>query len=64
MNTFYYFEGSIYETMEEANFAARNYNIKKIDKIQTNKSFAEFEKAFDEAQAEGNSDFDSIEWAK
>lgn len=64
MNTFYYFEGRIFETKEDAEFAARNYTNKKIDEIETAKSFAEFENAFDESKEQGESDLDAIEWAK
>lgn len=64
MNKYFYFEGNVYETREQANNAARNYNIKRIDEIETNKSFEDFENEFDKAKAEGNSDLDSIEWAK
>lgn len=64
MSTFYYFEGRIFETKENAEFAARNYTTKQIDKIETEKSFDEFENAFDELKEQGNSDLDAIEWAK
>lgn len=64
MNTFYYFEGNIYETIGAAEYAARNYNIKRIDSIKTEKSFDEFETAFEEVKKECSSDVDAIEWAK
>lgn len=64
MNTFYYFEGRIFETKENAEQVARNYTSKKIDEIETEKTFDEFENAFDELKEQGNSDLDAIEWAK
>ena len=64
MNTFYYFEGRIFETKEQVEENAKNYNCKKFDEIETLKSFDEFENEFDNLKAEGNSDLDSIEWAK
>lgn len=64
MNTFYYFEGKIYETVEAVENATKNYSNKKYDEIETTKSFEEFEEEFDNVKAEGNSDLDAIEWAK
>lgn len=64
MNKFYYFEGEIYETLELVQNATKNYTCKKIDEIETSKSFDEFEEAYEDARAEGNSSLDSIEWAK
>ena len=64
MNTFYFFEGRVYETLEQVQSATKDYASKKFDEIETSKSFDEFEDAYDEARAEGNSCLDSIEWAK
>jgi hypothetical protein len=64
MNTFYHFEGRIYETLEEVTKATKNYTTKKYDEIETEKSFDEFDTEFDKLRAEGNSIADSIEWAK
>ncbi len=64
MNTFYYFEGRIFETEEKAMNFAKNYNCKKLDKIQTEKGWEEFEAEFDKVKEEGNSDLDAIEWAR
>lgn len=64
MNTFYYFEGRIYETLEDVEKAARNYNCKRYDEIKTVKSWDEFDRAFDEEKMNGSSDEDAIEWAR
>ena len=64
MNTFYFFEGNIYKTKEQAEKAAKDYNIKRIDEIKTTKTFDEFETEYEKAREEGNSCLDSIEWAK
>ena len=64
MNTFYYFEGRIFETEEKAMNFTKNYNNKKLDKIQTEKSWDDFENEFDKAKEDGNSDLDAIEWAR
>ena len=63
MNKFYHFEGRIYETIEEVEKATQNYSCKKYDTFQTEKSFDEFENAYDRLRAEGNSIADSIDWA-
>lgn len=64
MNTFYYFEGTVYETLEQVEFAAKNYKNKQYDEIKTTKSFNEFDDAFYNAKKDGDSDLDAIEWAK
>ena len=64
MNTFFYFEGRIFKTEEAVKKATQNYNCKRFDIIETNKSFEEFEDEFIKAREEGNSDLDSIEWAR
>lgn len=64
MNTFYYFEGRIYETLDEVKNATKNYINKRFDEFETSKSFDEFEDEYDKCKAEGNSDLDAIEWAK
>lgn len=64
MNTFYYFEGNIYETEQTVIAATKDYTNKKYDEIRTSKSFEEFETAYEEAIEEGNSSLDAIEWAK
>lgn len=65
MNTFYYFEGRIFETREKAEAEKKRTGYHtSIDEIKTNKSFDEFDDAFDELKAEGNSDLDSIEGAR
>ena len=56
MNTFY-FDDKTERIVEEK--PANSYT-----EIKTSKSFEEFDLAFDEARAEGNSILDSIEWAK
>ena len=64
MNTFYYFEGRIYKTLEEVKNATKNYACKKYDEISTEKSFNDFDDEFDKLRGEGNSIYDAIEWAK
>lgn len=64
MNTFYYFEGRIFETVEEVENATRNYTNKRYDEINTEKSWDEFGRAFDEEKMNGCSDGDAIEWAR
>lgn len=64
MNTFYYFEGRVFETQEEVEAVAKNYVNQKYDEILSEKSFDDFEDDFDKLKAEGNSDLDAIEWAK
>ena len=64
MNKFYYFEGGIFETVEQVENVTKNYRNKKYDEIETSKSFEEFENEFDKAKEEGNSDLDAIEWAR
>ena len=64
MNTFYHFEGRIFETVEEVENATKNYTNKKYDEIKTEKSFDEFDAEFDKLRGEGNSIDDAIEWAK
>lgn len=64
MNTFYFFEGNIYETREAVEAAVKNYLNKKYDEINTSKSFDEFEAEYDKAREEGNSCLDAIEWAR
>lgn len=64
MNKFYYFEGRIFETVEQVENATKNYRNKKYDEIETSKYFAEFENEFDKAKEECNSDLDAIEWAR
>lgn len=64
MNTFYYFEGRVFETKEAVEAVAKDYTNKKYDVIETEKSFDEFEDEFDKLKSEGNSDLDAIKWAK
>ena len=64
MNTFYYFEGRTFETKEQALEATKDYINKNIEEIKTTRSFNDFDAEFDKLKAEGNSDFDAIEWAK
>ena len=64
MNTFYYFEGRIFETVKQVENATKNYRNKKYDEIETMKSFDEFEENYDKLKKDGNSDLDAIEWAK
>ena len=64
MNTFYYFEGRIFETVKQVENATKNYRNKKYDEIETMKSFDEFEENYDKLKKDGNSDWDAIEWAK
>ena len=64
MNKFYYFEGRIFETVEQVENATKNYRNKKYDEIETIKFFSEFENTFDELKEQGESDLDAIEWAK
>lgn len=64
MNTFYYFEGTIYETLDRVIKATKNYVNKKYDIIETNKDFNSFEDTFDKLRKEGNSVLDSLELAK
>lgn len=64
MNKYFYFEGNVFETREQAELLAKNYNIKRITEIETDKNFEDFENAFDEAKQDGNSDFVAIEFAK
>ena len=64
MNTFYYFEGRIFETENEVKKATENYTNKKYDEIKSEKSFDDFDAEFDKLKADGNSDYDAIEWAK
>lgn len=64
MNTFYFFEGNIYETKDQAERAAQHYSIKRIDSVQTIKPFIDFILDYEKARDEGNSCADSIEWAK
>ena len=64
MNKFYYFEGRIFETVEQVENVTKNYRNKKYYEIETSKSFEEFENEFDKAKEEGNSDLDAIEWAR
>ncbi len=67
MNTFYYFEGRIFETLESAQSTKKSmgsYGFTSIDKIETNKTFEEFENEFDKCKKDGDSDLDAIEWAK
>lgn len=64
MNTFYFFENDIYETKEQAEFAAKDFRIKHIDEIETNKDFNTFYNDYRVYREEGNSCLDSIEWAK
>lgn len=64
MNTFYYFEGRVYETLEEVQNATKNYICKRFDEIETMNTFEQFENEFHKLKEEGNSDLDAIEWAK
>lgn len=64
MNTFYFFENDIYEKKEQAEKAARNFKIKHIDEIETDKDFNTFYNDYRACREEGNSCLDSIEWAK
>lgn len=64
MNKFYYFEGRIFETVEQVENATKNYINKKYDEIETSKSFDEFEEDYDKLKEDGNSDLDAIECAK
>lgn len=64
MNKFYYFEGRIFETKEQAESVTKNYVTKILDEIETEKSFEEFETIFDELKEQGESDADAIEMAK
>jgi len=63
MNTFYHFEGRIYEKIENVEKATENYRNKNYDEIKTEKSFDEFENAYERLRAEGNSIMDSIDFA-
>ena len=63
-NTFYYFEGRIFETLEEVQKATENYVNKKFDEIETEKDFNEFSANYEENKQAGESDFDAIEWAR
>lgn len=63
MNKFYHFEGRIYEKIENVEKATENYRNKKYDEIKTEKSFDEFENAYERLRAEGNSIMDSIDFA-
>ena len=64
MNTFFYFEGRIFETEEAVKTATKDYMTKNYMVIETNKSFDIFEDEFDKCKEEGDSDLDAIEWAK
>lgn len=64
MTKVFYFEGRIFETEQAVQAYAKNYNNQNYDVIETNKSYDDFEDAFDNAKSEGCSDLDAIEWAK
>ena len=64
MNTFYHFEGRVFETEELAKVATKDYVSKKIDIIETDKDFDKFYECFTNCRFEGNSIADSIDWAK
>lgn len=64
MNTFYYYESEIYKTVEEVENATKNHICKRYDIIETSKSYDEFVEEFEELKAQGNSDLDSIEFAR
>ena len=67
MNTFYYFEGKIFETYDKALHIKESmgrYGFNKIDKIETRKDFDTFEDIFDMLKQQGESDFNAIELAK
>lgn len=64
MTNFFYFEGRIFEKEEDVKSYVKNFTCKKYDIIKSDKSFDEFEDAFDKAKAEGCSDFDALEWSK
>ena len=64
MNTFYYFEGSIFESVEDVKNATKNYSNKIYEEIETSKAFDEFEEEFEKCKNEGESDLDAIEWSK
>ena len=64
MNTFYHFEGVIYETLEGVISATKNYTNKSYDVIETDKNFDLFYDEFYTLRASGNSIIDSIELAK
>lgn len=65
MNTYFYFEGRIFETLHEVqDFRRKNCPNGRIDEIYTSKDFEEFENEFNKAKEEGNSDLDAIELAK
>ena len=64
MNTFYHFEGRIFETLDEVVNATKNYTSKKFDEIKTDKPFSKFDEEFDKLRSEGCDIVDSIELAK
>lgn len=63
MNTFYFLESNIYETIKQVEYATKNYTCKYYDEFKTNKSYDEIERAYDECRANGGSCIDFIEWA-
>ena len=65
MNTYFYMEGRIFETLSKAQFFRKlNCPNGKIDEIYTNKTFKEFENNFENYKNQGESDFNAIELSK
>lgn len=64
MNTFYHFEGRIFESLEALEIVMKNYTYKKYDIINTDKNFDDFESEFEKYRQEDNSILDSIDFAK
>ena len=60
MATFFYKENEIYETREAVEAAAKNFVGKGYDSVETDKSFVEFEAAYEELREAGCSSADAF----
>lgn len=63
MYNYYYFEGKVYKTLQEAHKATKNYINKRIDIIKSYVDFETFQNCFETLQLQGECDTCALEFA-